>query len=118
MRCALEPVALYHSVPNLTAEQIKQIEKIHKSCNAAETSEHWEEANRDFHMAVISACKMPRLIAEIGKLQLLYAWHFNARYSARWRRRDDPDHAAILEAIKDRDANRARTIMQRHLSRL
>ncbi|MEM6658391.1 MAG: GntR family transcriptional regulator [Pseudomonadota bacterium] len=118
MRCALEPVALYRSVPNLTPDQIAQIGHIHMACNAAETSEEWEEANRDFHMAVISACKMPRLIAEISNLQLLYAWHFNARHTARWRRRDDPDHAAILAAIKNRDAERARSIMQRHLMRL
>lgn len=118
MRCALEPVALQRSVPHLTPEQIAQIEQIHEDCNAAETSEDWEEANRRFHMAVIAACQMPRLIAEISNLQLLYAWHFNRRHTARWRRRDDPDHAAILAAIKDRDAVRARTVMQRHLARL
>ncbi len=118
MRCALEPVALQRSVPNLTPDQIGRIQQIHEECDAAETAETWEEANRRFHMAVISACQMPRLIAEISNLQLLYAWHFNKRHTARWRRRDDPDHAAILAAIKDRDAERARAVMQRHLARL
>ncbi|WP_216825823.1 GntR family transcriptional regulator [Ruegeria sp. EL01] len=118
MRSALEPAALQRSVPNLTSNQIAEIKQIHEECNAAETSEDWEEANQRFHMAVIAACQMPRLIAEISNLQLLYTWHFNKRHTAKWRRRDDPDHAAILAAIKDRDAVRARTVMQRHLARL
>ena len=118
MRCALEPVALYHSVPNLTPEQVAEIETAHQSCDAAETSEDWEVANRRFHMAIISACRMPRLIAEIGNLQRLYSWHFNARHTARWRRRDDPDHTAILIAIKNGDAERARSVMHRHVMRL
>ena len=118
MRSALEPIALQRSVPNLTSHQIAQIEQIHEECNAAETSEDWEDANRRFHMAIIAACEMPRLIAEVSKLQLLYAWHFNKRHTARWRQRDDPDHAAILNAIKDRDAMRAKSVMQRHLARV
>lgn len=118
MRCALEPIAVYKSVPNLTPMQVTEIEKLYERCNAAETSHDWEEANRCFHMAIISACRMPRLIAEIGNLQLLYSWHFNMHHTAKWRRRDDPDHAAILAAIKERDAERARAILQRHLMRL
>ena len=118
MRCALEPVALQRSVPNLTKDQIIRIEEIHEECDGAATSEDWEDANSRFHTAVIAACQMPRLIEEIGNLQLLYSWHFNARHTARWRRRDDPDHAAILAAIKDRDAERAHAVMKRHLARL
>lgn len=117
MRCALEPVALLRSVPHLTASQIAQIEQVHSECNAAETLVDWEDANRRFHMAVVAGCQMPRLIQEISNLQMLYAWHFNKRYPAKWKRRDDRDHAAILAAIKDRDADRARRVMQRHLTR-
>jgi len=118
MRRALEPVALQHSVLNLTSEQIADIEQVHEECDTAATSEDWEEANQRFHMAVIAGCNMPRLIAEIRNLQMLYAWHFNNRHTAKWRRREDPDHAAILAAIKDRDAARAHSVMERHLTRL
>ncbi|WP_330647193.1 GntR family transcriptional regulator [Thioclava sp. FTW29] len=117
MRHALEPLALERSVPYLNPAQIAEIEHLHEACNAAATAEDWEEANRGFHMAIIAGCHMPRLVSEISNLQLLYARHFKARYSDKWRRRDDPDHAAILSAIKARDAARARTVMQRHLMR-
>ncbi len=118
MRRALEPLALQLSVPNLTPEQIATIELIHLACNASETATDWERENRNFHIAIIEGCKMPRLIAEVSNLQLLYARHFFNHHAPRWKRRDDPDHAAILSAIKARDAKRAHTVMQRHLARL
>lgn len=118
MRRALEPVALLHSVPNLSSAQIALIEQVHENCDSAETADDWEEANQRFHMAVIAACNMPRMIAEIRNLQLLYTWHFNNLHTAKWRQRADPDHAAILAAIKDRDAAKAHAVMQRHLTRL
>ncbi|MEW2915679.1 GntR family transcriptional regulator [Ruegeria sp. ANG10] len=118
MRRALEPVALLHSVPNLTAQQIAQIEQVQEDCDSARTAEDWEDANQRFHMAVIAACNMPRMIDEIRNLQVLYTWHFNNLYTAKWRPRADPDHAAILAAIKDRDAAKAHSVMQRHLTRL
>lgn len=118
MRGALEPVAVLLSVPNLTREQIAEIEALNETCNEAETSKTWEEANRRFHMALIAACNMPRLIAEIDNLQRLYMWHFSARHTTRWRKRDDPDHAALLKATKAGDAEVARAVMQRHLSRM
>ncbi len=118
MRRALEPVALLHSVPNLTTLQIAQIEQVHEECDKARTALDWEDANQRFHMAVIAACNMPRMIAEIQNLQLLYAWHFNNLHTTKWRQRADPDHAAILAAIKDRDAAKAHSVMQRHLTRL
>ncbi|WP_170401876.1 GntR family transcriptional regulator [Ruegeria arenilitoris] len=118
MRRALEPVALLHSVPNLTTNQIALIEQIHEECDSATTADDWEDANQRFHMAVIAACNMPRMITEIRNLQVLYAWHFNNLHTAKWRQRADPDHAAILAAIKDRDAAKAHSVMQRHLTRL
>lgn len=118
MRQALEPVALARSVPHLDASQITMAETYRLQCDAAETAFDWEEANRQFHMAIIAACAMPRLMAEIDSLQLLYARHFLARHALRWKRRHDPDHQAIMAAIRDRDAARACLVLQRHLARL
>ncbi|MEE3361198.1 MAG: GntR family transcriptional regulator [Pseudomonadota bacterium] len=118
MRVALEPVALERSVPNLTPEQVQDIEDAQDACDFAETVEDWEDANRRFHLAVIAGCDMPRLVAEIAELQVLYSWHYNMHYAGRWKKRADRDHAAILAAIKEGDAATARIVMQRHLSRL
>lgn len=118
MRQALEPVALAHSIPNLTKTQIAKADKIRLTCDAAKTALDWEEANREFHMAIIAGCAMPRLTEEISNLQLLYARHFLAKHASNWKRRSDPDHLAIILAIKDRDIHRATAVLHRHLARL
>ena len=118
MRLALEPVALIHSVPHLTPAQISEAVEHQVSCDTASNAQDWEDANRLFHMAIIAGCGMPRLIDEINNLQLLYARHFLARHANRWKPRSDPDHQAIITAIRARDANRASSVLQRHLARL
>nr|WP_231704110.1 FCD domain-containing protein [Cochlodiniinecator piscidefendens] len=118
MRQALEPLALFHSVPNLTGDQIKHAINVQEQCDMAETALEWEEANRQFHMAIIAGCGMARLTEEINNLQLLYARHFLAKYANRWKSRVDPDHQAIIAAILDRDAPKASAVLQRHLTRL
>lgn len=118
MRMALEPVALERSMPNLSPAQIAEIETACSLCDAAETVDDWEDANRRFHLALIAGCRMPRLVAEISALQMLYSWHFNMHYARRWKKRVDRDHAAIVAAVRERDIARARLILQRHLSRL
>lgn len=118
MRTALEPVALTHSVPRLTSAQIELAEQARMECDAAQTVVAWEEANRAFHMATIAACDMPRLIGEVHHLQLLYARHFLSAHAQRWRQREDSDHAAIMSAIRNRNASLAVTVLNRHLARL
>ncbi|MCE5973185.1 GntR family transcriptional regulator [Sinirhodobacter sp. WL0062] len=118
MRQALEPMALLHSVPHLTPAQIAHAEAMRLACDAAQTAVDWEEANRQFHMAIIAGCGMARLSEEIDNLQLLYARHFLAKHASRWKPRSDPDHQAIMSAIRERDAARASAVMQRHLARL
>lgn len=118
MRQALEPVALAQSIPHLSADQIEVAEEARDRCDAADNVHDWEEANRDFHNAIIAGCAMPRLTQEISNLQLLYARHFLAHHAGRWRQRIDADHQAIMAAIRDRDVARAGAVLQRHLARL
>lgn len=118
MRQALEPLALQHSVAQLSPSDVTKIDTIRKECDNAETATQWEEANRAFHNAIIARCGMPRLIEEVGNLQLLYARHFFERYAETWRPRADPDHLAIVAAIKERNASKASAVLLRHLTRL
>lgn len=117
MRHALEPLALLHSAPRLDAAQVEEIARLHQLCDSATSAEEWETANRGFHNALIAACPMPRLTEEVRNLQLLYSREFLARRAARWQPRPDPDHRAILAAVKARDAALASATLKRHLSR-
>ncbi len=118
MRLALEPVALRHSVPRLSAEQRTEAEAARLACDTAKDIVSWEQENRRFHLAILAACGMPRLLAEVGDLQMLSARHLLASYSKNWVERTDRDHAAIMLAIGKKDADAAVAVLQRHLSRL
>ncbi|AGT08076.1 GntR family transcriptional regulator [Paracoccus aminophilus] len=118
MREALEPVALAHSVPHLSAAQIAHAEGLRLACDEAEDMFTWEALNRDFHLATIAACAMPRLIEEVTKLQLLAARYMLQHYRQRWKKHIDIDHRAIMAAIRRRDAQAAAAVLERHLARL
>lgn len=118
MRAALEPVALAQSVPRLSESQIAEAEAARIACDAAEDVVSWEAANRAFHMATIAGCAMPRLVGEVGALQLLSARHFLHAHAARWRQREDLDHRAIVAALRARDVGAAVAVLNRHLARL
>lgn len=118
MRLALEPVALRHSISNLTAKQRAEAEAARLACDAAEDIVAWDLENRAFHMAILAGCKMPRLLSEISDLQVLSARHLLATLSKNWVQRTDRDHSAIMQAIRTKDVDTAVSVLQRHLSRL
>jgi len=118
MRLALEPVALRHSIPRLTAAQKTAAEEARIACDQALDLVSWELANRKFHTAILAGCRMPRLLSEIDDLQLLSARHLLATYSRHWVQRVDRDHAAIMQAIRSRKLDTAVAVLQRHLTRL
>ncbi|WP_313102729.1 GntR family transcriptional regulator [Brevundimonas sp.] len=117
MRAALEPVALMHSVPNLTQDEIGRLEDLRLACDAAADIHDWEAANRAFHLGTMAACGMPRLLEEVGNLQLHGSRHMLVQYRERWKPRPDPDHHALMAAIRARDVQGALATAERHLGR-
>jgi len=77
----------------------------------------WEARNRAFHRAILTPCAMPRLLSAIDDLHIASSRHLHAHWRQRWRQRTDTDHAAILMAMKRRDAETACDVLRRHLRR-
>ncbi len=117
MRLALEPVALRHSIPNLTAAQRQLAEAARIACDGATDIHTWEYQNRRFHHAILAACGMPRMLAEIDDLQALAARHLLASWGSTWKARIDRDHRAIMAAIDRKEGAIAVSVLQRHLTR-
>lgn len=117
MRAALEPLALLHSVPNLTQDDIGQLEALRLACDQADNIYDWETANRAFHLGTMAACGMPRLLEEVGNLQLHGSRHMLVQYKDRWKPRPDHDHHALMAALRTRDVKAAVATFERHLSR-
>lgn len=117
MRVALEPLALQHAVQNATPGDLQAIDIARLACDAAEDMPSWEARNRAFHRAILTPCALPRLLSAIDDLHIASARHLHAHWRQRWRQRTDTDHAAILMAMKRRDAETACDVLRRHLRR-
>jgi DNA-binding GntR family transcriptional regulator len=92
--------------------------KLVTASNPKRLSDAWETIHQDFHLALISACRSRWLIQFHSQL---------AEQSARYRRlaidfatskRDIAgEHADIVKAVLDRDADRACRLVRAHFSR-
>lgn len=118
MRVALETLALRHATQRATPLDLKRADDLRKSCDDATDMPSWEARNRAFHMATLSPCAMPRLLQTIDDLSIANARHLYAHWRHRWVQRIDTDHAAILQAMRRKDANAACEILTRHLRRV
>lgn len=82
-----------------------------------ESFEDWVAANDRFHDAINAVCGNSRLIDVIRDSRL---FHFNVRsaraYSPDERERSMKEHIAIAEAIRDRDSDRAESLVRQHVS--
>lgn len=80
----------------------------------------WENANRDFHLELISACPTQRLL---HFTQQLYDQSLRYRYRTTLRR-DFPrsglsnDHTKIVQATLKRDADLACELLEAHISKI
>lgn len=117
MRLALEPFAVSLAAKKVTPEHLAKIEELRIACDRAQDAVSWERANRDFHLAILRPCGRKRLLKTAENLQNLSAWHFHVKWSRGWRRKSDPDHLAIVLALKKSDGATASAVLKRHLSR-
>lgn len=117
IRMVLEPLAMRQAVPNLSDALIAQLRKLHETMLAEPHSADWVDRNRVFHMAVYETAASPRLAAIIRNLQDASVMYIGAFLQHKPELRDEAnhDHAAILEALENRDAEAAVKALEGHL---
>ncbi|MEX0364508.1 MAG: GntR family transcriptional regulator [Ruegeria sp.] len=118
MRVALETLALQHAVQNMTPTDVKAADDARAACDAAEDMPTWEARNRSFHRVILTPCAMPRLLHSIDDLHIASARHLFSHWRQKWVQRIDADHAAIVQALKRKDAATACEILKRHIRRV
>ncbi|EBA17120.1 transcriptional regulator, GntR family protein [Roseobacter sp. SK209-2-6] len=118
MRVALEILALTHAFPRFSDRDVRAADDARIACDEADSMADWERLNRAFHRVILTPCEMPRLLASIDDLHIASARHLFANWQHQWRPRADQDHAAIVEAMGNRDATAACEILRRHLRRV
>ncbi len=116
MRAALEVVALRHAAPRLTSADFARIELALIEGENAETLQEFETGNRAFHQALVTPCKMPRLLASLDGLQRANSrLVFAMARSSGWRPRSNQDHRLIVQALRARNLEQASNLLARHI---
>jgi len=116
MRAALEGLALHHALPHMAAADVDAARDALTEGESSDEIADWEAANRRFHLALIAPCGMPRLIAAITDLHRADARFLFATWQQlNWQSRSDAEHRKILNAVKRRDGETARELLEAHI---
>ncbi len=116
MRAALEALALEQAAPRLTKRDLELAEKVNTECGESRAISVWIEKNREFHMAIVRPCEMPRLLAAIAELHRFSERYLYATWkNLNWQPRSDDEHVNILEMLRAGNAAGAAEILKRHI---
>ncbi len=118
IRRRLEPMALEFAMPNVTDEDMTQLEELHEAMSAAPHSAAWVALNRQFHMAIYERSDMSRLVSLIGSLQDASVMAISARLQRMpgVRETANLEHSQLLDAMRRKNLDEASAVLQYHLS--
>ena len=116
MRAVLEPLAVRLAVPRLTKSQLRDAAHALEAADDEEDADTFGVRNAAFHLALMNPCERPRLLNEIASLLDLSDRYQRAAlrdpgHNARVRE----EHAALLEASRSGDADRAARLTEHHV---
>lgn len=116
LRALLEGDAIYRSVKRLDDETLARAELVHRLLGDANTATRQGELNREFHSLLYSRCENERLLKAIKELR---------GQVERFERLQDTlladtpafqlEHESIIQACRERNARRARSMTIAHL---
>jgi DNA-binding GntR family transcriptional regulator len=117
LRMLLEGDAIQRAVPRMDAETLARAELVHRLLGEAEGTEKQGELNREFHALLYAPCGNERQLKAIRELRAQVERYERLQNTLL---ADTPafqhEHAAILLACKERDAERARAMTIEHLA--
>ena len=116
MRAALEPLAVRLAVPRLTKAQLRDAAHALEAADDEEDADTFGVRNAAFHLALMTSCDRPRLLAGIASLLDISDRYQRAalrdeEHNARVRE----EHAALLEAARTGDAAAAADLTEHHV---
>jgi DNA-binding GntR family transcriptional regulator len=117
IRAVLEELAVQLGVPNLTDEQVQTLEHLTKEMDEALGRMDFVQVrklNYDFHILIYRASGSATLVNMIERLWPRFATNLLWMIPGRAQRSIE-QHYVILEAIRERDAMRAATLVAEHI---
>jgi DNA-binding GntR family transcriptional regulator len=121
IRCVLESYAARLAAQNYSKQELVPLEeKIREFQRFLDEGELDElpRVNTEFHSLFYSLSRSPKLIKMINDLRdQIYRFRKILLKKDKWAELSNQDHVKILEAIRDRDANRVERVVKQHITR-
>lgn len=118
LRCHLEDIALRESLQNGAEDWEEALVLTHHRMARAEreNSDEFEARHKEFHMALLAACKSPILLRFCAQLyDLNVRYRYLAGQAKSYKKRDvAAEHRAILDASVERNVERASELLLVH----
>src|SRR5258707_2415142 len=121
IREAVEPLAIFESVPSLTDSDIDSLDATVRDLESVTTLEGYIQLDREFHLRTYARARMPQLLAMVERF-----WnstqHFRRQFVKETFAKDglpfsDPQHLLLMDMIRTRDAEGARNMVYLHIRR-
>jgi DNA-binding GntR family transcriptional regulator len=116
LRCVLEDMALRQSIARATPEWEERLVLSHHRMKRVAGSDGFEDAHKDFHMALLGNAASPTLEYYCSQLyDLNIRYRYLAASGVSYQSRDIPgEHEKILNAAVNRDADATSTALISH----
>src|SRR5699024_6536213 len=115
LRTILEPFTLERSIPNLTLEDIVQLENLHKKMMQTTDIETYVDLNNQFHNLSLSGAKCKRLHGSMARVSL--SIHTDTTYvKPDQTEKSNAAQSKILDAVKEQNIETASTEYAHHIS--
>lgn len=118
---ALEPSAVYLAVSHIDEEKLAKLERLMISCEEEKNTSRMLDKNHEFHAYLRSLCENHLIISALEAYydafdkKIVHPIYHEEESQEKFRQKSLAQHRELYEAIKDGDAQRAKTIMYNHL---
>jgi DNA-binding GntR family transcriptional regulator len=119
LRALLEGVAVEKSMPAITVREIKQLAELTRQMDVSareQAIDEFIEYNQQFHSLLRIGCQGKRIERLIEQM-----WNGYPPYAPsllpETMLQSNKEHIAMLEAVSNKDAARARGLMEKHITR-
>jgi len=118
LRKALEPIMVRKAAEEISEENLEKAARVQAELDRlTDEPAKWADANWRFHTIIDESVKSTLLAPMLKHLQEMAATYVahSARTHGNWLIERNKEHVDLLEALRDRDADKAAEIIVRHL---
>jgi len=114
VRITLECLALRKAIPQLTSDDISQLERLLESMERETNHDRWLAGNRDFHLTLSRASGMTMLCDFVLRVRNHVDRYLN-RVRVHRSKEADREHRVLLDLCKQRDLAAAERQLEKHI---